>query len=93
MPEEVLSRVSTPYFTTKAAGIGAGLGLPQVQRFAEGRGGAVGMESERLVRLFLSHVHVAGLPSGIVGGEIAYTPVPEGGVFHLINPATAAPTS
>ena len=97
MPEEVLLRVFTPYFTTKAVGIGTGLGLPQVQRFAEGRGGAVGMGSERgagtLVRLVLSHVHVAVLPGSIVGGEIACTPAPEGGVFHLINPATAAPTS
>ena len=97
MPEEVLSQAFTPYFTTKAAGSGTGLGLPQVQRFAEGRGGAVGIESERgagtLVRLFLPRVHAAGLPSSIVGTEIAYTPSPNGGVFHVVNPATAAPTS
>ena len=35
----------------------------------------------------------AGLPSSIVGTEIAYTPSPNGGVFHVVNPATAAPTS
>src|SRR5262249_17423307 len=29
MPEEVLSQAFTPYFTTKAAGSGTGLGLPQ----------------------------------------------------------------
>jgi signal transduction histidine kinase len=46
MPEEVLSQAFTPYFTTKPAGGGTGLGLPQVQRFAEGRDGAVRMESE-----------------------------------------------
>jgi hypothetical protein len=55
------------------------------------------MESEEgggtLVRLFLPRVHAAGLPSGIVGAAIAYTPSPNGGVFHLVDPATAAPTS
>jgi signal transduction histidine kinase len=97
MPEEVLSQAFTPYFTTKPAGSGTGLGLPQVQRFAEGREGAVSIESERgagtLVRLFLPRVQAAGLPSSIVATEIAYTPSPNGGVFHVINPATAAPTS
>jgi signal transduction histidine kinase len=97
MREEVLSQAFTPYFTTKAAGSGTGLGLPQVQRFAEGRGGAVGIESERgagtLVRLFLPRVHAARLPSGIVGAETAYTPSPNGDVFHVVNPATDAPTS
>lgn len=96
MPDEVLSQAFTPYFTTKAAGSGTGLGLLQVQRF-EGRGGAVYIESERgggtLVRLFLRRVHATGLPSRIVGGEIAYTPSPNGGVFHVVNPAAAAPTS
>jgi signal transduction histidine kinase len=99
MPEEVLSQAFTPYFTTKAAGSGTGLGLGliQVQRFAEGRGGAVCIESERgggtLVRLFLPRVHAAGLPSRIVDTEIAYTPSPNGGVFQVVNPATAASTS
>jgi signal transduction histidine kinase len=97
MPEEVLSQAFTPYFTTKAAGSGVGLGLAQVRRFAEARGGAVGIESERgagtLVRLFLPRVRAARLPSSIVGTEIAYTPSPNGGVFHVVNPATAAPTS
>src|SRR5438477_4973755 len=97
MPDEVLSQAFTPYFTTKAAGSGSGLGLLQVQRFAEGRGGAVCIESERgngtLVRLFLPRVHAAGLPSSIVGTDIAYTSSPNGGVFHVVNPATAAPTS
>ena len=57
MPEEVLSQVFLPYFTTKAAGGGSGIGLAHVRRFVEGRGGAISIESERgvgtLVRLFL----------------------------------------
>jgi signal transduction histidine kinase len=97
MPEEVLSKAFTPYFTTKAVGSGTGLGLHQVQRFAEGRGGAVGIESERgagtLVRLFLPRVQAAALPSSTVDAEIAYTPSPDGGEFHVINPARVAPTS
>jgi len=97
MPEEVLSQAFTPYFSTKAAGSGTGLGLPQVQRFAEGRGGAVSIESKRgegtSVRLSLPRMRAAGLPSSIVATEIAYTPSPNGGVFHVVNPGTAAPTS
>ncbi|WP_027555553.1 nitrogen regulation protein NR(II) [Bradyrhizobium sp. Cp5.3] len=97
MPEEVLSRAFTPYFTTKPEGSGTGLGLPKVQRFAEGLGGAVGIESKRgagtLVRLFLPRAHAAELPSSIVGTEIAYTPSPNSGVFYVVNPPTAAPTS
>jgi signal transduction histidine kinase len=93
MREEVLSQAFTPYFTTKPAGGGAGLGLRQVRRFAEGRDGAVCIESERgtgtLVHLFLPRVQAAGLPGSIVGTAIAYTPSTSGGVFHVINPATA----
>jgi signal transduction histidine kinase len=97
MPEEVLSQVFIPYFTTKPAGSGTGIGLPQVQRFVERRGGAVCIESETgrgtLVRLFLPRVHAAGLPSGMVRTEIAYTPSPSGGLFHVVNAAMAAPAS
>jgi hypothetical protein len=46
-----------------------------------------------MVRLFLPRVQAAGLPSSIVGTEIVYTPSPDGGVFHVINPATASPKS
>ncbi|WP_407156502.1 sensor histidine kinase [Bradyrhizobium sp. STM 3557] len=94
MPEDVLSQAFTPYYLAKAAGSGTGLGLPQVRRFAEGRGGAVSIESKRgigtLVRLLLPRAHAAGRPGGIAGKEIAYTPSSGGDVFHLVNPATAA---
>jgi signal transduction histidine kinase len=97
MPEEVLSQAFTPYFTTKPPGSGSGLGLPEVQRFAEGRDGVVRIESARgvgtLVRLFLPRVQAAALPSSTVDAEIAYTPSPDGGEFHVINPARVAPTS
>jgi signal transduction histidine kinase len=97
MTKEVLSQAFTPYFTTKAAGSGTGLGLAQVQRFAEGRGGAVGIESRlgagTLVRLFLPRVGDSAVPSSLAGREVTYTPSPSGGVFHIVNPAKAAPTS
>jgi signal transduction histidine kinase len=99
MPEEVLSQALTPYFTTKADGGGTGLGLVQVQRFAEGRGGTIGIESEQgahtLVRLFLPRVCGAAVLSAAAETEIAYTPSPDGdgGVFHLVNAAATAPTS
>jgi signal transduction histidine kinase len=93
MPEEVLSQAFTPYFTTKAAGGGTGLGLTQVQHFAEGRGGAVDIESEQgagtLVRLFLPRVHTALLPNSIVGTEIAYTPSPNGVRADVVAGANA----
>jgi hypothetical protein len=73
-----------------------GLGLHQIQRFAEGRGSAVGIESERcagtLVRLFLRRTGSWACPAVSSGTEIAHTPSHSDGVFHVVNPATAAPT-
>lgn len=70
--------------------------LYQVYRFAQGRGGAIRIESESgvstAVRIVLPPVAASALPiSGVA--EIAYTPSPEGGVFHVVDPATAIPTS
>jgi hypothetical protein len=97
MPEEILSQAFTPYFTTKAAGGSTGLGLSQVDRFTEARGGAVCIESEQgagtLVRLFLPRAHGVGLTNSIVGTEIVYTPSADGGAFHVVNPATVARAS
>jgi signal transduction histidine kinase/CheY-like chemotaxis protein len=47
MDAEVLQRVFEPYFTTKAVGVGSGLGLPQVRAFAVQSGGAATISSER----------------------------------------------
>ncbi|MET0381807.1 MAG: ATP-binding protein [Burkholderiaceae bacterium] len=47
MDPEVLQRVFEPYFTTKAVGVGSGLGLPQVRAFAIQSGGAATISSER----------------------------------------------
>ncbi|MGZ5848751.1 MAG: ATP-binding protein, partial [Ramlibacter sp.] len=45
MDPATLSRVFEPYFTTKTAGAGTGLGLPQVQAFARLSGGDVRIDS------------------------------------------------
>ncbi|MFC7397255.1 ATP-binding protein [Chelatococcus sp. GCM10030263] len=97
MPEEVLSQALDPYFTTKSASRSPGLGLAEVRRFAEERNGGVRIESKpgvgTLVRLLLPRVEATGLRRSTVGTEVAYSPSPEGGVFHVISPAIAAPTS
>ncbi len=46
MPPEVLARVFEPFYTTKAAGQGTGLGLPMVHSLMRDHGGAVAIESE-----------------------------------------------
>jgi hypothetical protein len=74
-----------------------GEGMTEVQSFAEGRGGAVGIESRlgagTLVRLFLPRVGASAVPSSLGGREIASTSSPSGGVLHIVNPAKAAPRS
>jgi PAS domain S-box-containing protein len=45
MDEATLSRVLEPFFTTKAAGKGTGLGLAMAREFAEHSGGSLGIES------------------------------------------------
>ncbi len=46
MPPEVLARVTEPFFSTKPAGQGTGLGLAMARGFAEQSGGALRITSE-----------------------------------------------
>jgi PAS domain S-box-containing protein len=45
IPPDLLPRIFTPFFTTKARGKGTGLGLPIVQRITEEAGGFIEVES------------------------------------------------
>jgi signal transduction histidine kinase len=45
MSPEVLARAGEPFFTTKLAGKGTGLGLPLARRFAGRAGGALHIAS------------------------------------------------
>ena len=47
MPAEVQKRAAEPFFTTKPAGRGTGLGLASAQRFATESGGTITVVSER----------------------------------------------
>ncbi|MDQ8727626.1 ATP-binding protein [Bradyrhizobium sp. LHD-71] len=97
MSEEILSQALIPYFTTKPPCSASGLGLTEVQRFADARDGAIRIESKpgvgTLVRIFLPRADATEPPRLVVDTEIAYSPTPEGGVFRVINRALAAPTS
>jgi signal transduction histidine kinase len=46
IPEELLSRVIEPFFTTKPPGEGIGLGLSLAHRFIEAHGGTLNIESQ-----------------------------------------------
>jgi signal transduction histidine kinase len=96
MSRQVLAQALDPYFTTKAAGRGTGLGLSQVRRFAEAQGGRVEIESERgggtVVRLLLPSVSAAGRSGTSIEGDIVYLPTPDGGVFRIVDVATDAQT-
>ncbi len=46
IPEDVRGRIFDPYFTTKPAGQGTGLGLTAVARFVRGSNGSIGVASE-----------------------------------------------
>jgi two-component system, sensor histidine kinase RegB len=45
--EDVLSRIGTPFFTTKGSGRGLGLGVFLARAFCESRGGELAIESKR----------------------------------------------
>jgi signal transduction histidine kinase len=64
MAPDVLSRARDPFFTTKSAGRGTGLGLAMVQAFSEQSGGALRIDSEpgkgTVVCLWLPRAAVEG---------------------------------
>jgi len=71
MPAEVMARAFEPYFTTKPAGLGSGLGLSQVYGFASQSGGSAVLASApgegTAITLFLPRANTG--PA--MAGEIA----------------------
>ena len=46
VPPEIIDKIFQPFFTTKPAGVGTGLGLSLCQSLIDGMGGSMGIESE-----------------------------------------------
>ncbi len=66
MPEAVLKRAGEPFFTTKEAGAGFGLGLFLARRFAERCGGTLTLESDRGTTAILD-LPLSPSPPGLPG--------------------------
>jgi signal transduction histidine kinase len=62
MSRATIARVFDPFFTTKADGLG-GFGLPMVERFVRGAGGALTIVSE----LGVGTIVTLGLPAALPG--------------------------
>jgi signal transduction histidine kinase/CheY-like chemotaxis protein len=77
MSSDVLARAFEPYFTTKEAGLGSGLGLSQVYGFAKQSGGAATIDSTpgkgASVRLLLPRAtEAAGMARPVAPDEPAF---------------------
>jgi CheY-like chemotaxis protein len=78
MPAEVMARAFEPYFTTRPAGLGSGLGLSQVYGFASQSGGGAMIESApgegTAIRLFLPRANAAPAASGEASAQPESSP-------------------
>jgi signal transduction histidine kinase/ActR/RegA family two-component response regulator len=59
VPDELREQIFTPFFTTKPAGMGTGLGLPGVLATVQSHGGTLGVESEVGKTVFTIELPVA----------------------------------
>jgi signal transduction histidine kinase/CheY-like chemotaxis protein len=76
MPAEVTARAFEPYFTTKPAGLGSGLGLSQVYGFASQSGGSVVIASApgegTAITLFLPRADAAPATAHEIASQPAF---------------------
>jgi signal transduction histidine kinase/CheY-like chemotaxis protein len=78
MPAEVMARAFEPYFTTKPAGRGSGLGLSQVYGFASQSGGSAVLASASgegtAITLFLPRTDAGPAMAGEIAAQPAFDP-------------------
>jgi two-component system NtrC family sensor kinase len=78
MPAEVMARAFEPYFTTKPAGLGSGLGLSQVYGFASQSGGTAALGSApgegTAITLFLPRAEAGSVTAGEIAAQPAFDP-------------------
>ncbi|MGH7094856.1 MAG: response regulator, partial [Stellaceae bacterium] len=90
MSEEVLARAIEPFFTTKEAGKGSGLGLSQVYGVAQQSGGTLHIDSEvgkgTTVRIYLPRSTAAVRPLTGPAGEAKPAP-PQGDILVVDDDA------
>jgi signal transduction histidine kinase/ActR/RegA family two-component response regulator len=78
MPAEVMARAFEPYFTTKPAGLGSGLGLSQVYGFASQSGGGAALAGApgegTAITLYLPRADGAPTMAGEIAAQPAFDP-------------------
>ena len=78
MPAEVMARAFEPYFTTKPAGLGSGLGLSQVYGFVSQSGGGAALASApgdgTAITLFLKRADAGPAVAGEIAAQPAFDP-------------------
>ncbi len=92
MPPAVLSRALEPFFTTKEAGRGTGLGLPQVFGFARQSGGDLRLESApgQGTTVTIKLPRAADAPGGGDATAIGYLRTPKGKSVLVVEDNVAA---
>lgn len=86
IPPDLLARVFTPFFTTKPAGRGTGLGLSMVKSFVDEAGGTITLDSKPNQGTTVSLLFpAAALASGPAAVEFAPENLPESSRILLIE--------